>query len=132
LLRDLGLLRFLGIQAMFLGTVVQFATLPLLWSFWLPVLGAMHPVTTTMGYDVLLPLAALFVTSELISVVVGMLAVSDRTHRHLLPWVLTMPFYFPLAAVAAYKALYELIAAPFYWDKTRHGRAPCPQTSSPK
>ena len=132
LLRDLGLLRFLGIQAMFLGTVVQFATLPLLWSFWLPVLGAMHPVTTTMGNDVLLPLAALFVTSELISVVVGMLAVSDRTHRHLLPWVLTMPFYFPLAAVAAYKALYELIAAPFYWDKTRHGRAPCPQTSSPK
>ncbi|MEO0744292.1 MAG: glycosyltransferase family 2 protein [Pseudomonadota bacterium] len=132
LLRDLGLLRFLGIQAMFLGTVVQFATLPLLWSFWLPVLGAMHPVTTTMGNDVLLPLAALFITSELISVVVGVLAVSDRTHRHLVPWALTMPFYFPLAAVASYKALYELIAAPFYWDKTRHGRAPCPQTSSPK
>ncbi|MEO0668392.1 MAG: glycosyltransferase family 2 protein [Pseudomonadota bacterium] len=132
LLRDLGLMRFLGIQAMFLGTVVQFATLPLLWSFWLPVLGAMHPVTTTMGNDVLLPLAALFITSELISVVVGVLAVSDRTHRHLVPWVLTMPFYFPLAAVASYKALYELIAAPFYWDKTRHGRAPCPQTSSPK
>ena len=30
-------------------------------------------------------------------------------------------FYFPLATVAAVKALYELIAAPFYWEKTQHG-----------
>ncbi|WP_299690899.1 glycosyltransferase family 2 protein [uncultured Tateyamaria sp.] len=126
LLRDLGPLRFLGIQAMFLGTVVQFATLPLLWSFWLPVFGVTHPVTLTAGAGVMWPLAALFITSELISIVVSVLAVSDRTHRHLVPWVLTMPFYFPLAAVAAYKGLYELIVAPFYWDKTQHGRAAAP------
>jgi hypothetical protein len=32
-----------------------------------------------------------------------------------------MHFYAPLAAVAAYKALYELILKPFFWDKTAHG-----------
>jgi hypothetical protein len=32
-----------------------------------------------------------------------------------------MHFYGPLAAVAAYKALYELIVKPFFWDKTAHG-----------
>ncbi len=126
LLNDVGVIRFLGIQAMFLGTVAGFATLPLLWSFWLPVFGATHPVTTVLGTGVLWPLAALFITSELISIVIGMLAVSDRPHRHLMPWVLTMPFYFPLAAAASYKALYELITAPFYWDKTRHGHAAQP------
>ena len=126
LLHDLGLLRFWGVQAMFLCTVLQFATLPLLWSFWLPVFGFAHPVTTTLGTGVMWPLALLFLGSELISIVVGALAVSDRAHRHLIPWVLTMPLYFPLAAVASYKALYELIAAPFYWDKTRHGRAAPP------
>ncbi|MEO1777496.1 MAG: glycosyltransferase [Pseudomonadota bacterium] len=132
LLRDLGALRFLGVQAMFLGTVIQFATLPLLWSFWSSAFGATHPVTATLGPWVLWPLAVLFVASEVISLIVGVLAVSNRKHRHLTPWVLTMPLYFPLAAAASYKALYELIAAPFYWDKTQHGRARGPQTSSEK
>ena len=119
--RDLGGLRFLGVQAMFLGTVLQFATLPLLWSFWLPALGLPHPVTATLGTQVVLPIALLFITTELLNAVIAGLAVSDKAHRHLLPWVLAMPIYFPLGALAAYKALYELVAAPFYWDKTQHG-----------
>ena len=32
-----------------------------------------------------------------------------------------MVFYWPLACVAAYKAVFELAIAPFYWDKTEHG-----------
>ena len=36
-------------------------------------------------------------------------------------WVLTMPLYFTLATLASYKALYEMIVMPFYWDKTEHG-----------
>ena len=32
-----------------------------------------------------------------------------------------MHFYSPLGAVAAYKALYELVCKPFFWDKTAHG-----------
>ena len=66
-------------------------------------------------------ITAFFVAAELLHVGIGMLAVSGRKHRHLLPWVLTLPFYFPLGALAAYKALYELVANPFYWDKTQHG-----------
>jgi glycosyltransferase XagB len=29
--------------------------------------------------------------------------------------------YFPLATLAAYKALAEAATRPFYWDKTKHG-----------
>lgn len=123
LLRDLGFLKFLGVQAMFLATVSQFAALPLLWTFWLPALGLPHPVVTTLGEGVIWPLATLFVAAELLNICIGMLAVSGREHRHLMPWVLTLPFYFPLGVLASYKAIYELVCAPFYWDKTQHGNA---------
>lgn len=36
-------------------------------------------------------------------------------------WVPTLHAYFPLATLAAWKALYELVTRPFYWDKTAHG-----------
>ena len=121
LLRDLGWRRFIGFQAMFLATVSQFAALPLLWSFWLPAFGLSHPVSETVGAGVVLPLAVLFVSAEALNIVIGLLAVSGRRHRHLLVWVPTLLFYFPLGAVASYKALYELITNPFYWDKTQHG-----------
>ncbi|WP_299040900.1 glycosyltransferase [uncultured Tateyamaria sp.] len=123
LLRDLGVMRFLGIQAMFLATVSQFAAFPLLWTFWLPAVGLPHPVTSTLGTGVIWPLATLFVVAEVVTLTIGLVAVSDRNHRHLMPWVITLPFYFSLGAVASYKAIYELIRAPFYWDKTQHGTA---------
>lgn len=121
LLRDLGLWRFLGIQAMFLATVSQFASLPLLWSFWLPVFGLPHPIMETLGAAVIWPLAIFFICTEALNIAIGMLAVSDRNHRHLLAWVPTLMLYFPLGALASYKALYELVTNPFYWDKTQHG-----------
>lgn len=34
---------------------------------------------------------------------------------------LTMPLYWPLASIAAYRAFFELIFRPFYWSKTKHG-----------
>jgi len=121
LLRDLGLIRFIGVQAMFLATVSQFVTLPLLWSFWLPAFGLPHPVLSTLGPAVIWPLALFFVAAEILNLIIGMLAVSGRNHRHLLVWVPTLILYFPLGTLASYKALYELVSDPFYWDKTQHG-----------
>lgn len=46
-----------------------------------------------------------------------------------------MMFYFTLGTVAAYKALWELVRAPFFWDKTQHGVSvqtdPAPRKSGP-
>jgi hypothetical protein len=35
----------------------------------------------------------------------------------------TMPLYWPLASLAALKALFELIVRPHHWAKTEHGLA---------
>ena len=40
--RDLGPWRFFGFQAFFLGTLGQFLLAPVLWSFWLGMLGFGH------------------------------------------------------------------------------------------
>lgn len=48
---------------------------------------------------------------------------------------LTMPLYWPLASIAAYRALFELIFRPYYWSKTKHGvseRAHQDQSGAPE
>lgn len=121
LLRDLGTWRFLSLQAFFLGTLGQFLLAPVLWSFWLIVLGFSHPIQSVLPGPAIHALTALFVSVELLALLIGMIAVSTPQRRFLLRWVPTMILYFPLGAVAAYKALYELAIRPFYWDKTEHG-----------
>jgi cellulose synthase/poly-beta-1,6-N-acetylglucosamine synthase-like glycosyltransferase len=49
------------------------------------------------------------------------LAAYRRRMYDLIPYVLTLPAYWALAAIASYKALYQLFTRPFYWEKTEHG-----------
>ncbi|TMM50782.1 glycosyltransferase family 2 protein [Sulfitobacter sabulilitoris] len=123
LLRELGFVRFMGLQSIFLATFSQFACAPLLWSFWLALAGVTHPVSHSLGATAAWAMAALFLITELLNLGMSLVAVSGRGRRHLLIWVVTMPLYFTLGAVASYKALYEMIAQPFFWDKTQHGVA---------
>ena len=52
LIRDLGIKRFLGVQTIFLAAFSQFATAPILWTFWVTLLGVNHPVADTLGSPV--------------------------------------------------------------------------------
>jgi glycosyltransferase XagB len=119
--RDLGAWRFLGVQVLFLGTLSQFALAPLLWSFWLFFLGFGHPLAEAMPLWAFGAMAMLFLVSEVVNLSVMFVAVSGHRHRFLRVWVPFMHAYFPLAALATYKGLWELATRPFYWDKTAHG-----------
>jgi len=121
LLGQLGWWRFLGFQVMFLGTLTQFVLAPVLWSFWLILFSLPHPMVGLVPNIWLLALGAVFLLTELVTISVGILAVSGHKHRYLRWWVPTLHFYFPLGALASYKGLYELVTRPFYWDKTSHG-----------
>lgn len=121
LYRQLGGWKFWGFQAHFISAVSQVVLAPVLWSFWLAFLGLPHPLDTVLSRSVLVGLGALFLAVELTNLTIYALSVSRPKHRHLLLWVPTMHFYWPLGAIAAYKALYELVAKPFFWDKTKHG-----------
>lgn len=121
LIRDVGFLRFLGLQTLFLASVSQFALAPLLWSFWVTIFGVTHPVEITLGHTMVIWLAGLFIATEIISLTLGFIATSGQGRRHLIPFVPTMMAYFCLGTLASYKAIWELVRTPFYWDKTQHG-----------
>ncbi|WGW03338.1 glycosyltransferase family 2 protein [Tropicibacter oceani] len=121
--RELGPKRFAGMQILLMGTLLQFALAPVLWSFWLVLFGLPHPLDPHLTRPVILTLTALFLSAEAISIVIGLAAVARSPHRGLTPWVPTLFAYFPLGTLAIYKALYETLFKPFYWDKTQHGHS---------
>lgn len=123
LVHDVGLWRFFGLQLVFLTAISQFILAPVLWSFWIVIFGFHHPVQDMLGDVMFTSVGLLFFMTELLALAMGVVAVSGKQHRHLLKWVVTMPIYFMLGTLAAYKAIYEMIATPFYWDKTDHGVA---------
>ena len=58
---------------------------------------------------------------QLVMLSAAFIAASEPGKRHLIPWVPTLIFYWPLGALAGFKALVEMVFAPHYWDKTEHG-----------
>ncbi|MCK0149353.1 glycosyltransferase [Marivita sp. S6314] len=121
LLKDLGPRKFLGFQFFFLTTILQFTLAPALWSFWLVCFGIATPFTEILPNGVTGGLLGLFLFAELVSLLIGFVAVARTQHDKLMQWVPMMMFYFPLGVFAVYKALSELVIKPFYWDKTQHG-----------
>ncbi|MEO3415474.1 glycosyltransferase [Roseovarius sp. CAU 1744] len=121
LYRQLGAWKFLGFQAHFLTALSQFILAPFLWSFWLILLGYGHPLESVVPRSALMALGSMFLIVEVLNIAIHVTAVSGRGHKHLMAWAPTMHFYSPLGAIAAYKALYELVLKPFFWDKTAHG-----------
>ena len=127
LLRDLGLWRFIGVQILFFGTLSAFALAPALWSFWLILFGLPHPLTGILPPAAFISLSTLFVMSELTNLVVAAFAVRRAGKGWLTPWAITLQAYFPLATLAAYKGLLEILCRPFFWDKTAHGHSIVPE-----
>lgn len=119
--RQLGAWRFFGVQVLFLGTISQYLLAPVLWSFWIVPFGFYHPVASVLPGSLQLALFGLFLLTEAVNTTVAIIACRSTRHRMLWAWVPILHFYFPLGALASYKAGWELLARPFYWDKTSHG-----------
>jgi cellulose synthase/poly-beta-1,6-N-acetylglucosamine synthase-like glycosyltransferase len=121
--RDLGPRRFVGMQVLFLTTLFQFALAPVLWSFWLILAGLPHPLEAHLTREAILGLTVVFLSAEGLSLAIGLAALARSPHGGLFPWVPTLFAYYPLGTVAIYKALWEVVSRPFFWDKTTHGRS---------
>jgi cellulose synthase/poly-beta-1,6-N-acetylglucosamine synthase-like glycosyltransferase len=119
--RQLGPRAFLGVQVMFFGSFAQTLLAPLLWSFMLVPFGFDHPLLAILPQPVVWATIAVLLLSEAVNLAVGIIGLRRTQHGLSAWWVPTMKLYFPLATVAAYKALMELVTRPFYWDKTSHG-----------
>ena len=120
---ELGPRRFFGFQALFLGTILHFLTLPLLVSFWAIPLGLPHPLANALPQIIWHGLVVTFITTEIATLAIAATGAARAGHKRLWPWIPFLHLYFPLAALAAYRAVWEMARNPFYWAKTEHGIA---------
>lgn len=115
--REMGLPGFASMQLVFAtGIIAAFAHGPL----------AFVLLTALLTpYDLLKPADfALAVAGYCVAIFAALTACAlSRSLSHARA-ALTMPFYWPLASIAAYRALLELIVRPHHWSKTAHGVSP--------
>tara|TARA_B100000780_G_scaffold128674_1_gene90220 strand:+ start:1823 stop:2002 length:180 start_codon:yes stop_codon:yes gene_type:complete len=56
-----------------------------------------------------------------LDITLSLFAISRTHHRGLLRYKPMMWLYFHIATIAKFKALYESISKPLFWDETSHG-----------
>ena len=122
LYQSLGHIGFWGFQFFVGGNILTALSLPFMlfmFMYWL--------ATRWSGFDIIFPPVVLYIS--LFNLIIGngffiylnMLGAFKRHHYQLMPYALTVPVYWLLMTVAAYKGLWQLIHNPFFWEKTTHG-----------
>jgi glycosyltransferase XagB len=119
--RQVGVKDAIGFALLIGGTPLTFLfTLPMwvLFTAWL-VLGL--PLETLYPPVVLYVGLVNLIIGNVLMVGVNALGVVRRKNYDLLPYALINPLYWMLHSYASYKALWQLMTRPFYWEKTEHG-----------
>ncbi len=123
LLDDLGPSAFLTFQILFLGTLASYLAFPLHLALWASFLGVEVPLFTGLPREIWFWFVTSHLTGLIGSLLVAARALAPKTHRRLALFTLSMPLYWPLGAIASWRALFESFLIPFYWAKTEHGTA---------
>lgn len=110
----------LSIQLFLAGNVAGALINPILWSafVYMNVFDGGHGVAMPAMLEIL-NLAAL-VFGNLCFILCAAIAPLKRGWRHLCLFGLTAPAYWLLTSIAAYKALWQIVFRPYYWEKTDH------------
>jgi len=122
LYRALGHKGFWGFQAFIGGTIVAGLFNPVFWFLYIA-----WVVTQTSTLDLYFPPVLLYVS--LFNLLIGnsafifltMIGPLRRGWNDLAGWAVTTFAYWVLMSISAYKALWQLVFSPFYWEKTQHG-----------
>ncbi|MGA9547166.1 MAG: hypothetical protein WBS14_05725, partial [Rhodomicrobium sp.] len=123
-LRQIGLSGFLAFHAYFAGIIVSSLAHPLFYILLAhdAVQGALFQRGATASDDMLLGIALLnFVGGYAVNLALGAMSLRGTRHKGLWRHVIFIPVYWLFVSAAAYRAVWQLIRAPFYWEKTEHG-----------
>lgn len=119
-IKSIGLSQWLSYNLLIGGTPATFLLNPIMWV--MLVVSSFLPVGQMSAPAVLLYISLFnLVAGNSLAILIGMVGVIPRKKYHLLGYAFLIPFYWILQSVAAYKALWQLITRPHYWEKTEHG-----------
>ncbi len=121
LYRDVGLPAFIAFNIMFFGAVSAYLAAPIVLPLWLISFGITLPIYAQIPPSILHTAVYGFIATEVFLFCLAIIAIRQPHLRGHWPSTLTLFLYWPIGAFAAYKAVFELIFAPSYWDKTSHG-----------
>ncbi len=123
-LREMGPAGFIVFQVLMGGIVISALVHP----FFLAAVvyglltGALWPVGGGTGAQFLFALqSVVLLMGYLVMMLVGAHACKARGLDGFGRSIASMPFYWLLISVAAWYAIWQLLSAPFYWEKTKHG-----------
>jgi cellulose synthase/poly-beta-1,6-N-acetylglucosamine synthase-like glycosyltransferase len=122
LLKKIGMRGFLGFNFFVGATPFVFLVYPILLGlFFLYLIFNIESVKTFFPDWVLFISIFNLMVGNILMIYVNMMAVFKRRYYELILFAIANPIYWLMHSVAAYKALYQLIVNPFYWEKTNHG-----------
>jgi cellulose synthase/poly-beta-1,6-N-acetylglucosamine synthase-like glycosyltransferase len=121
--RDLGWRPFFGLQVLMGGLILSALVHP--WFYVVAALEATFGSITSLPHETLSQIVTAVGVTNLVlgyvsGVALGCVAVVKRGRRRLAVWALAMPIYWLLISFAAYRAAFQLVTAPYRWEKTRH------------
>jgi hypothetical protein len=121
--RELGARRFLGLQVLMGGLILSSLVHP--WFYALLALdlwqGRLLGVPHTLAGGSLLWLGVFNLVAGYVSAIaLGSVAAAQRGRLGLAAHAVLMPAYWLAISYAAYRALFQLVTAPHYWEKTEH------------
>ena len=124
LARELGWGGFLAFQGHFAGIIISALVHPLSYALILHDAASgliFQPAEGTFGHQLWVIAVFNLVAGYAASLALGFFALRGKRVRRLVPQLVFIPIYWLLISAAAYRAVYQLVKAPHYWEKTEHG-----------
>jgi cellulose synthase/poly-beta-1,6-N-acetylglucosamine synthase-like glycosyltransferase len=122
LIKTLGFWKWVSFQMLVTGTPFTFLINPIMWLtflFW--VIAHNFIIFPSIPGPVIIIGTISLIAGNLIMILLNLAAAFSRKYYNLVPYALLNPVYWIFHSIAAYKALFQLLFKPFYWEKTKHG-----------
>jgi len=122
LIKTLGFWKWISFQMLITGTPFTFLINPIMWFtflFW--VFTHNFIVFPLIPVPIILMGTISLIAGNFIMILLNLSAAFSRKYYNLIPYSLLNPIYWIFHSIAAYKALFQLLFRPFYWEKTNHG-----------
>ena len=122
LIKTLGFWKWISFQMLITGTPFTFLVNPIMWiTFLVWVFTRNFIIFPPIPGPIILMGTISLIAGNFIMILLNMTAAFSRRYYNLISYSLLNPIYWIFHSIAAYKALFQLLFKPFYWEKTNHG-----------
>ncbi|MGY1631722.1 glycosyltransferase [Geodermatophilus sp. SYSU D01186] len=121
LVRTVGLRQTAGFALLIGGTPLMFLATPWLYALFLADLLLPGVIVPDLPEWLTLVSLTNLLFGNGVIIYLSLLAGFKRRSYGLVPFALLSPLYWLLHSIASYKAAWQLVTKPFYWEKTQHG-----------